>query len=69
MLNRCCHDSIDWANLKAPTEGLEIPCRWCSGYLRYERIGSPQFFRMDWVFHDTSTSEARIAARVQAMSS
>ena len=42
MAMRCCTDSVTWAERglhAAPTEGLEIPCRWCSGYARYEGGG------------------------------
>ena len=38
MLSRCCADTLKWANLRQPTEGLELTCRWCPGYLKYERI-------------------------------
>lgn len=46
MAHGCCKDSvaIDVAKLlRPPTDGLEIPCRWCDGYARYE---SGQ-----WVYH------------------
>lgn len=50
-LNRCCRDSIHWARLNSPTEGLEIPCRWCSGYLRFTNGA--------WVYHDSPYKELR----------
>lgn len=44
-LNRCCRDSIRWTNLRWPSEGVEIPCRWCSGYVRYTNGV--------WIYHDS----------------
>lgn len=45
-LNRCCRDSIRWLNLNWPAEGVEIPCRWCSGYVRYTQG--------EWIYHESS---------------
>lgn len=50
-MTRCCSDSIKRAGLRNPSEGLEIPCRWCTAYLRYERI-SPTSDVVGWVVHD-----------------
>ena len=39
MARRCCKDSVAmWAiaHDQEPTEGLIVPCRWCTGYGRYE---------------------------------
>ena len=53
MLSRCCADTLKWANIRQPTEGLELTCRWCAGYLKYERIGTSQHF--GWMAHDKLT--------------
>ena len=35
MARRCCLDTVAWELTrlrKPPTDGLEIPCRWCDGF-------------------------------------
>jgi hypothetical protein len=49
-MTRCCSDTLRHWGPKAPTEGLEVPCRWCDAYLRYERIGQSQ--TLGWCVHD-----------------
>lgn len=36
-LPRCCADTLKLMK-PTPLEGLELACRWCENYLRYERI-------------------------------
>lgn len=49
-MNRCCRDTLKWANIRQPVEGLEIPCRWNVEFLRYEKLGKTDI--LGWVVHD-----------------
>lgn len=45
---RCCRDTVNWrvGMLKGPlVVGVEIPCRWCDGYARYDGDSG-------WSYHD-----------------
>lgn len=48
-MTRCCSDTLKHYGPRDPTIGLEIACRWCSGYLRYEQI-TPNL--IGWMPHD-----------------
>jgi hypothetical protein len=47
---RCCRDTLTLSGIRQPSEGLEIHCRWCDAYLRYERF--PGSETTGWVVHD-----------------
>jgi hypothetical protein len=48
-MNRCCKDTLTHYGPRNPIEGLELGCRWCECFLRYESIG-PHL--MGWTVHD-----------------
>lgn len=48
-MRRCCSDTLKHYGPTQPTEGLELACRWCESYLKYEAI-TPNF--IGWVVHD-----------------
>jgi hypothetical protein len=49
MLSRCCSDTLKHYSPRDPTIGLELSCRWCDGYLKFERI-APNLF--GWMPHE-----------------
>jgi len=49
-LPRCCSDTLKHYGPRVPLEGLEIACRWCTSYLRYERFPDSEI--IGWVVHD-----------------
>lgn len=49
VMNRCCADTLKHYGPRNPVEGLELACRWCSSYLKYESLG-PNL--VGWVVHD-----------------
>ncbi len=66
-LNRCCTDTLKHYAPRQPLEGMEIACRWCTGYLRYEAI-TPRL--LGWMPHertkdfvDRETNPEAVAAR------
>lgn len=51
-LPRCCKNTLDHYGPRQPREGLELGCRWCTNFLRYERIGNSEL--CGWMPHEST---------------
>jgi hypothetical protein len=49
-MNRCCADTLKHYGPRNVIEGLELACRWCENYLRWEKDADTQVFM--WKVHD-----------------